>query len=91
MEMTTPVFTRRTNAEGEKMDMTTPVITIKVNFFNCLVFFHHSCSLLFVKNSLLQCLKSQECKYSDRVSRYAHSFEMKDGSLSDSNYHNIQA
>ncbi|KAK1404720.1 Heme-binding-like protein, chloroplastic [Heracleum sosnowskyi] len=27
MEMTTPVFTRRTQSEGEKMEMTTPVIT----------------------------------------------------------------
>lgn len=32
MEMTTPVFTRRTNTDGEKMDMTTPVITRKVKF-----------------------------------------------------------
>lgn len=32
MEMTTPVFTHRTNADGEKMDMTTPVITRKVKF-----------------------------------------------------------
>ncbi|XP_051113657.1 heme-binding-like protein At3g10130, chloroplastic [Andrographis paniculata] len=29
MEMTTPVFTRRTQPDGEKMDMTTPVITTK--------------------------------------------------------------
>ncbi|KAL1821260.1 hypothetical protein ACET3Z_016129 [Daucus carota] len=27
MEMTTPVFTRRTQSEGEKMEMTTPVVT----------------------------------------------------------------
>ncbi|KAL3532095.1 hypothetical protein ACH5RR_005616 [Cinchona calisaya] len=30
MEMTTPVFTSRTQSDGEKMDMTTPVITKKV-------------------------------------------------------------
>ncbi|KAL8505087.1 hypothetical protein ACS0TY_016337 [Phlomoides rotata] len=29
MEMTTPVFTRKTKSEGEKMDMTTPVISRK--------------------------------------------------------------
>ena len=30
MEMTTPVFTSKSQSEGEKMDMTTPVITKKV-------------------------------------------------------------
>ncbi|KAA8516721.1 hypothetical protein F0562_016773 [Nyssa sinensis] len=30
MEMTTPVFTRRTQSDGEKMEMTTPVITKKL-------------------------------------------------------------
>lgn len=30
MEMTTPVYTSRTESDGEKMDMTTPVITRKV-------------------------------------------------------------
>lgn len=30
MEMTTPVFTRKTLSDGEKMEMTTPVITKKV-------------------------------------------------------------
>ncbi|KAG8376725.1 hypothetical protein BUALT_Bualt09G0093700 [Buddleja alternifolia] len=30
MEMTTPVFTRKTKSDGEKMDMTTPVITRRV-------------------------------------------------------------
>jgi hypothetical protein len=29
MEMTTPVFTRKGEPDGEKMDMTTPVITKK--------------------------------------------------------------
>lgn len=33
MEMTTPVFTRRTQSDGEKMEMTTPVITKKVIAF----------------------------------------------------------
>lgn len=33
--MTTPVFTRRTQSQGEKMDMTTPVITkrVRLNIF----------------------------------------------------------
>ncbi|KAL7195873.1 hypothetical protein ACSBR1_035994 [Camellia fascicularis] len=30
MEMTTPVFTRKTQSDGEKMEMTTPVITRKL-------------------------------------------------------------
>ncbi|KAI7999088.1 Heme-binding-like protein [Camellia lanceoleosa] len=30
MEMTTPVFTRKTQSDGEKMEMTTPVITKKL-------------------------------------------------------------
>lgn len=30
MEMTTPVFTRKTQSDGERMEMTTPVITRKV-------------------------------------------------------------
>lgn len=30
MEMTTPVFTKKTLSDGEKMEMTTPVITKKV-------------------------------------------------------------
>uniref|UniRef100_A0A162ADK5 SOUL heme-binding protein n=2 Tax=Daucus carota subsp. sativus TaxID=79200 RepID=A0A162ADK5_DAUCS len=30
MEMTTPVYTRRTQSEGEKMEMTTPVVTKKL-------------------------------------------------------------
>lgn len=30
MEMTTPVFTRKTLSDGEKMEMTAPVITKKV-------------------------------------------------------------
>ncbi|XP_057960956.1 heme-binding-like protein At3g10130, chloroplastic isoform X2 [Malania oleifera] len=30
MEMTTPVFTRKTRADGEKMEMTTPVMTKRV-------------------------------------------------------------
>lgn len=29
--MTTPVFTRKTQSDGEKMEMTTPVITKKVS------------------------------------------------------------
>ncbi|KAG5553318.1 hypothetical protein RHGRI_011251 [Rhododendron griersonianum] len=33
MEMTTPVFTRKTQSDGERMEMTTPVITRKVSFF----------------------------------------------------------
>ncbi|XP_028114999.1 heme-binding-like protein At3g10130, chloroplastic isoform X3 [Camellia sinensis] len=31
MEMTTPVFTRKTQSDGEKMEMTTPVITRKLD------------------------------------------------------------
>lgn len=33
MEMTTPVFTRKTQSDGERMEMTIPVITRKVLFF----------------------------------------------------------
>lgn len=33
MEMTTPVITRKTQSDGEKMEMTTPVITNKVSVF----------------------------------------------------------
>lgn len=29
--MTTPVYTRKAQSDGEKMEMTTPVITKKVN------------------------------------------------------------
>lgn len=32
--MTTPVFTRKTQLDGEKMDMTTPVITKKVSLLH---------------------------------------------------------
>lgn len=32
MEMTTPVYTRKSPSDGEKMEMTTPVITKKVSF-----------------------------------------------------------
>lgn len=31
--MTTPVFTRRDQSDGKKMEMTTPVITKKVRLF----------------------------------------------------------
>lgn len=31
--MTTPVITRKTQSDGEKMEMTTPVITKKVRVF----------------------------------------------------------
>ena len=34
MEMTTPVFTRKTQSDGEKMEMTTPVITKKVRLLH---------------------------------------------------------
>lgn len=33
MEMTTPVYTRKVESIGEKMDMTTPVITRRVCWF----------------------------------------------------------
>lgn len=32
--MTTPVITRRTQSDGEKMEMTTPVITKRVQLLN---------------------------------------------------------
>ena len=40
MEMTTPVFTRRTQSEGEKMEMTTPVVTkrVRLNYLVILPF-----------------------------------------------------
>jgi hypothetical protein len=35
--MTTPVFTRKTQSDGEKMEMTTPVITKRVWFLTCII------------------------------------------------------
>lgn len=31
--MTTPVFTRKSQSDGEKMEMTTPVITKRVHIY----------------------------------------------------------
>ncbi|KAG6475336.1 hypothetical protein ZIOFF_064554 [Zingiber officinale] len=39
MEMSTPVYTRKSQSDGETMDMTTPVITKKASCLEILVFF----------------------------------------------------
>lgn len=39
MEMTIPVFTRKSQSDGEKMEMTTPVITKRVHIYIYIFFF----------------------------------------------------
>lgn len=50
--MTTPVYTRKQESDGEKMDMTTPVITKRVSFL-------HAFPFLSILTQLYVCFKKR--------------------------------